>query len=406
MENLKVGIDDIEFYVGKYSVDVAEVAKARGIYNDRFSNLLMKKKSLQMPFEDSVSVALNAAKKLVSRLSPEEKNRIDLLVAGTESGVDHSKSISTYLHRYLGLNNNCRLFEIKHACFGGTSSLFSAIGHVGLTGKKDSLALVISTDVPKMDFELSQGVGGVAMLVSKNPRLLEINYANYGSYCFEVMDTYRPNPRVEIGNGDLSLLSYIKCFENSYLDFDKLNGKEGFYQFQNIVMHCPFPGMVKGAHRALLRKLGTVDKVKVEDDFNARVSPSTQFGSLVGNIYSGSVFMSLCSLISTFEDKKDRNIGVFSYGSGCSSMFYKAKLKGEAAFSIKDRLKETLSTRVEVDFARYDKLRSLLGSVDFEAQHLDFSNYKDSKEFTESFSGKEAYVISKIEDYYRTYEMV
>lgn len=116
--------------------------------------------------------------------------------------------------------------------------------------------------------------------------------------------------------------------------------------------------------------------------------------------------MSLCSLISTFEDKKDRNIGVFSYGSGCSSMFYKAKLKGEAAFSIKDRLKETLSTRVEVDFARYDKLRSLLGSVDFEAQHLDFSNYKDSKEFTESFSGKEAYVISKIEDYYRTYEMV
>ncbi|MBJ8193094.1 hydroxymethylglutaryl-CoA synthase family protein, partial [Bacillus cereus] len=83
----------------------------------RFENLLMKEKAVALPYEDPVTFGVNAAKPLVDALSEAEKNRIEMLITCTESGIDFGKSISTYIHHYLGLNRNCRLFELKQACY-------------------------------------------------------------------------------------------------------------------------------------------------------------------------------------------------------------------------------------------------------------------------------------------------
>ena len=56
---------------------------------------------------------VNAAKPIIDRLTEAEKDRIELLITCSESGIDFGKSLSTYIHDYLGLNRNCRLFELK-----------------------------------------------------------------------------------------------------------------------------------------------------------------------------------------------------------------------------------------------------------------------------------------------------
>ena len=57
-----VGIEAINLYGGSAFVDVMQLAAHRKLDTARFDNLLMKQKSVALPFEDPVSFAINAAK--------------------------------------------------------------------------------------------------------------------------------------------------------------------------------------------------------------------------------------------------------------------------------------------------------------------------------------------------------
>lgn len=53
----------------------------------------------------------------------------------------------------------------------------------------------------------------------------------------------------------------------------------------------------------------------------SRVDPTLQISQRIGNIYTGSLFSCLVSLLTSFPDIKNKNVMLFSYGSGlCSSM--------------------------------------------------------------------------------------
>jgi len=64
---LRAGIEDLSLYAGRAFLDVARLAQARGLDLARMQNLLMKQKSVALPFEDAVSFAVNAAKPVVDR---------------------------------------------------------------------------------------------------------------------------------------------------------------------------------------------------------------------------------------------------------------------------------------------------------------------------------------------------
>ncbi|HEY0791889.1 MAG TPA: hypothetical protein VGD78_12570, partial [Chthoniobacterales bacterium] len=146
---MQVGIEAINFYGGRTYLDVRSLFEARGLDLRRFDNLMIRRKSVALPCEDPVSCGVNAAKPLVDQLSQSEKNQIELLVTATESGLDFGKSLSTYLHDYLGLSRNCRLFEVKHACYGGTAALQAAINLIASGASPGAKALVIATDLAK-----------------------------------------------------------------------------------------------------------------------------------------------------------------------------------------------------------------------------------------------------------------
>src|SRR4051812_12308071 len=98
---------------GSVFLDVTELARHRGLDMQRFDNLMMKQKSLAMPYEDPITYGVNAAKPILDTLAPRERERIELLITCTESGIDFGKSISTYIHQQLGLSRSCRMFELK-----------------------------------------------------------------------------------------------------------------------------------------------------------------------------------------------------------------------------------------------------------------------------------------------------
>ena len=87
----KVGIQKLGLYGGCVVVDVAELAAYRGMDMTRFENLLIREKSAALPFEDPVSLAVNAAKPMLDTLSQEDKDSIELLITCTESGLDFGK---------------------------------------------------------------------------------------------------------------------------------------------------------------------------------------------------------------------------------------------------------------------------------------------------------------------------
>ncbi len=248
---MNVGIEAINVYAGQTQLDTRLLFEARGLFLERFDNLMMQSKSVCLSCEDPVTYGVNAAKPIIDSLTDAERNQIQLLITATESGLDFGKSLSTYIHDYLGLSRNCRLFEVKQACHAGTAALQMAANFIASHASPGAKALVVATDVLRGTqggdlayAEPAAGVGGVGMLVSDNPEILSLDFGVNGYYSYEVMDTCRPSVGVETGDADLSLMSYLDCLENAYEAYtQRVEGVELDKTFDYLAFHTPFGGV-------------------------------------------------------------------------------------------------------------------------------------------------------------------
>ena len=103
---MKIGIDKMGIYVPKYYLDIRDLAVARNIDPDKFVIGLMQNKMAINPItQDIVTMGVMAAEKI---LDDNDKKNIDMLIVGTETGVDQSKSASAFIHSLLGINEFCR----------------------------------------------------------------------------------------------------------------------------------------------------------------------------------------------------------------------------------------------------------------------------------------------------------
>jgi polyketide biosynthesis 3-hydroxy-3-methylglutaryl-CoA synthase-like enzyme PksG len=127
---IPVGIEAMNAFAGSVYLDVKKLAEHRGLDTTRFENLLMKEKTVALPYEDPVTFGVNAAKPIVDALGQEEKDRIEIIITSTESAFDFGKSMSTYFHHHLGLNRNCRLFELKSACYSSVAGFQMAVNFI------------------------------------------------------------------------------------------------------------------------------------------------------------------------------------------------------------------------------------------------------------------------------------
>jgi polyketide biosynthesis 3-hydroxy-3-methylglutaryl-CoA synthase-like enzyme PksG len=407
---MAVGIESINAYVGRASLGVRDLFQARGLQMQRFDNLMMERKSVNLPCEDPVSNAVNAARPLIDALPPDDRDRIELVVVGTESGLDFGKPISTYIHDYLRLTRRCRSFEVKHACYGGTAALQTAAAIVAASPEEGAKALVIATDAASAAardsyWEPSQGAGAVAMLVSRDPAVLELDAGASGFYSHEVMDTLRPRPDLEAGDTDLSLLSYLNCLEQTFKGYcQRVEGVDLMDSFSYLVLHTPFAGMVRGAHRKLLRSVKGLDPDAIAADFDARVRHCLYYCSQVGNVYSAALYLALCSLIDHVRFTGEERIGLFSYGSGCASEFYSGVVAPAASEVLgRQAIGAAIADRYPLSMDEYEVLSDL--SLDrmagMQDHQYDVSAYESV--YKSHFDGRGLLVLDKIDNFHRLY---
>lgn len=417
---MNVGIEKMNFYSGMACLNVRMLADYRKLDTARFDNLLIDEKSVALPIEDPVSFAINSALPLVNSLSEEEKNSIELLITCTESGIDSGKSISTYLHKYLGLKNNCRLFELKNACYSGTAGLQMAINFILSNTSPNAKALVVATDISRFipskggdilmeDWayaEPSSGAGSAAVLVSSKPDVFRIDVGANGYYGFEVMDTCRPVPDSEAGNADISLMAYLDCCENAFAEYCKRVENVSITDtFSYLAFHTPFGGMVKGAHRNLMRKYSKIDRREINNDFEKRMSPGLNYCRIVGNVMGATLFLSLISTIDNGDFSNAKRVGCFSYGSGCCSEFFSGIVTKDAQKIQKQfRIGEKMKERYSLTMDEYSDMLSNNKILKYGTRNLEVT--KDMLSLFNDSRFGDSYVLKKIDEFHREYAKI
>ncbi len=418
---ISVGIEAMNVFGGTTYLDVMQLAQQRQLDITRFENLLMKEKAVALPYEDPITFGVNAAKPVIDSLSAAEREQIELLITCTESGIDFGKSMSTYIHDCLGLRRNCRLFELKNACYSGTAGFQMAVNFILSQVSPGAKALVIATDISRftvaeggdaltMDWsfaEPSGGAGAVAILVSENPRVFQVDVGANGYYGYEVMDTCRPIADSEAGDADLSLMSYLDCCEQAFLEYQKRVIDVDYRKtFQYLAFHTPFGGMVKGAHRSMMRKMAKAKPPEIEEDFAQRVMQGLTYCQRVGNIMGATVFLSLASTIDQGHFDSPKRIGCFSYGSGCCSEFYSGVVTAQGQeYQRRFGMEPQLNERYRLSMDEYEALLKGSGMVKFGTRNVKLDSNFISGALA-SCKGKERLFLKEIREFHREYEWI
>lgn len=406
-----VGIEKIHVYPTSSYLDLKDLANVRGYdVNHLHNELMCYERSINPPWEDAVTMGVNAAKPM---LNDDDINSIGLFVVGTETGLDQEKSLSSWMHRYLKLPSNCRHFEVKSACYSGTACMRIATSWL-LSGmaKPGQKALVVTTDQSLCSiakpWEYINGAAAVAMLVSTSPGLIQFEPNQFGIYSQEVSDVIRPLPWLETGNSDDSLFSYMESLAGSYDDFSANNSNLNFGSyFDYNIYHAPFSGITFRAHKRLMQLNQKCSKVEIQQDFNKKTKPSIEYNKRIGSSYGSSIFISILSLIQHANSIDIGNrIGIFSYGSGACAEFYSC-LVGSDAFNIaqKAQLNQALDARFKLSVDEYELIeQTRLEMLRSSNQNIQIDFNMINKFYKDKYQNKKLLVLKAIEDYYRHYE--
>ena len=376
---MKVGIEAIAFHSPQHYIELADLAKARDIDPNKFiKGLGQIRMAGATPMEDTVTLAINAALKALDNFDL-DYNDIGTLVVGTESGVDHSKPVAVYVHEALGLRSNCHTYETKHACFGAMAAVFSANDWISCGRAEGSKALIIASDIARYPVgdpgEPTQGAGAVAMVISDKPNLLYFDSEISGNYTKHVMDFWRPlYSKTAFVDGHYSIDCYLNALEGALTDaLDKATIPELYKmdQLQACIYHVPFAKMAAKAHHRHF-EVNAGEKIDrdserfadVRKSFTEKTGPWLSLNAIVGNIYTGSLFLSLIDLLRSNASADLKQISMFSYGSGCAaSMNIAYPTPGFEKFKDKIDPEPELTTRRKLDIDEYENIMKISDSL-------------------------------------------
>lgn len=350
---MKIGIDKIGFAMPKYFLDIADLAKARNINANKYvKGLLQLEMSIAPITQDIVTLGATAASEF---LTDEDKKNIDMIIIGTESGIDQSKSASIFIHSLLGLSPFTRAIEVKEACYGGTAAIAIAKNHV--VSNPESSVLVITSDLAKYGIgatgESTQGAGSCAMLIKKDPSILILNDDNVYQ-TRDIMDFWRPNysdfPHVD---GHFSTKQYLDCLETTWNEYSKKFNKS-LDDFEAICFHLPFPKIgLKGLNTIVPKQ----ENENLKDKLNENFHTSIIYNQKVGNIYTGSLYLNLLSLL---ENSKSLSSGdsilMYSYGSGAVCEIFSVTLVDGFEKRLRSDRMADFDTRVKLSIEEYEKM--------------------------------------------------
>lgn len=415
---MKIGIDAITFDVAKIHLPIKTLAKARNIDPEKLEKGLgLLKMTLPDTHQDTVVFGANALTKLIMDHAI-DLTEIARIYVGTESAIDGSKPLSSFLVTLMEQNfgentlSECDVVDFTFACIGAVDAMQNCIDFIHLNPTKK--AIVVATDFAKYDLnstgEYTQGAGALAMLITANPRIIafENHWATSTKGVFDFFKPYRTISKTAItGNatnepwfenleseieihkdqpvfdGQYSNQCYMDRTRDAYFCFKKLKKTPETVHdsWNSIVMHLPyaFQGRrmlseiyaldasittISGNEDAVeyQNKLKEVSKSESYKAFVAeKLMPAEIASSLIGNLYTGSIFMGLLSTLAHFYDTEKEisgtTFGFLAYGSGSKSKVFEGTIQPNWKSAMTGvHLFETLEKSLEIDFETYEKL--------------------------------------------------
>lgn len=326
---MNIGIDKIGFYSPNLIIDMRSLAIERGIDPDKFTYGLGQDFMALPPLsQDTITLAANAAATI---LDDADKKSIDLIILATESGIDASKAGATTIQTLLGINPFSRAIEVKQACYAATAGIQLAKGHIALN--PEAKVLVIASDISRYGLntagEPTQGAGSVALLISKDPKIMLLeDQPSY--FTDDIHDFYRPNySDTAVVDGKYSNEQYQRFFEMTYHNYLEKH-QFTIEDFKAFCFHIPYTKIGQKALASITDDKAMMDQYKL----------STYYNRKVGNIYTGSLYLNLLSLLHKGSLNTGDRVGLYSYGSGAVAEFF----SGVLVEGYKDALVENLDT--------------------------------------------------------------
>lgn len=358
---MNIGIDKINFYVPKYYVDMAKLAEARQVDPSKFLIGIGQTEMAVSPVnQDIVSMGANAAKDIIT---DEDKKNIGMVIVATESAIDNAKAAAVQIHNLLDIQPFARCFEMKEACYAATPAIQLAKDY--LAQRPNEKVLVIASDTARYGInsggEPTQGAGAVAMMISHEPSILTLN-DDAVAYTEDVYDFWRPTGhKYPLVAGALSKDAYIKSFQESWNEYARRQGKT-LSDFESLCFHVPFTKMGKKALDSIIDNADETTQERLKSGYEDAV----YYNRYVGNIYTGSLYLSLISLLETRDLKGGQTIGLFSYGSGSVGEFFSATLVDgfEKHLDIEGH-KALLNNRTEVSVEEYESFFKRFDDLEF-----------------------------------------
>ncbi len=404
---MRFGIEAASYYVPSLYLEINDLAQKRGIEPAKLEHGLgLKKMAFPDVHEDAATFAAEALLRLITdyQINPKEISRIYL---GTESAVDAAKPTASYAMQMVEevlepefgsrVFRNCDVVDLTFACVGGVDALQNCLDFVRSNpGKK---AVVIASDYAKYGLESSgeytQGGGAVALLISADPKLLEVENV-FGIGTESVHDFFKPRrqglktdysaategmpDKIElftdepVFDGQYSNQCYQDRIREAYEHYVAQSGNQKPYEkWRYLIFHLPYAFHGKRVFTEIYSSennlpFSTADEQKAvaksqeyQDFINKKIEPTQRASSEIGNMYTASVFMAFLSALQSAydagEELEGETVGFLSYGSGSKSKVFAGKIgSGWKEVVSKWNLFETLAGRQRIDFETYEKL--------------------------------------------------
>jgi hydroxymethylglutaryl-CoA synthase len=337
------GIVSYGVYIPKFRIRVEEIARVWGDKSDISQSLLVYEKSVPDMDEDTVTIAVEAARNAIMRANL-DPTRIGAIYVGSESHPYAVKPTGTIVGEAICVSSAFTTADFEFACKAGTAAVQACLGLVS-SGLID-LGLAIGSDVsqgaPGDMLEYTAAAGGAAFIIGCRDLAAEIE--GFYSFTTDTPDFWRREgmPYPEHGGrftGEPAYFKHVTNAANGLLE--RLGTKPKDYDY--AVFHQPngkFP--LRVAH-----KLGFT-KEQIEPGL---VVP------MIGNTYSGS---SLIGLAATLDAARPgERIFLASFGSGA----------GSDAFSI------TVRDKIDEIRGSAPSVRDYVGR----AEYLDYAIYAKHK---------------------------
>lgn len=386
-----IGIKYIEAYIPKYAI----TQKNMEIHDNQINKYTKGLKQEAIGFvdenEDVVSMCLTLVNRMMNKYNiPWDK--IGRLEVGTESSVDRSKSVKTFLMR---LFNQHGVYDVEgvdtyNACYGGTAALLNTINWLKSTDE-DKYGLVLTADICSMPENMLffGGAAAVCMLVTRDG---PITFDQYRSSCMkDTYDFYKPVASTEpypIVQDKHSIECYLDSLKICIDSFKKKSGIQNLStHYDYLVFHSPNSNMAYKGTKVLLENDFPNQKVtdqEVRNVYESKTEPSLFLTKNIGSTYTVSVHLNLYSLLSTNTIPNGSKILLYSYGSGAAATMWSVTKQNEIDIynpknDIENRIYKTASEYIEISkrfndaFSKYNfkPLQDFIEDNTYYLSHID-----------------------------------